>query len=1001
MTLRNSGGDRQQQKRIEEKFEIALKPGKSTDWYDDALFYYAERLENYGHVILQEDGHWQHEKDFVKALELYRRIINEYQKSETRFFDQAKDRIMNITAPVVGASVSNIFLPDSEIQFYLTWRNTGSIDFSIYNVDLCRDVNFSGKEFSSHQWLSAIDLGWREKTKSWTKQVKDIGDYKPGNETIRLDFKLSPGAYVLQAEAKGVTSREIILVTGSTLVVKTSPKQALVYFCNALDGSPIPNANVKLWERSYDGHKWVWRVVSQLTNKDGICVFGLNKSNNYSHRREFYAAASVDNMQAFSIANVYGSGSDENKWRVYAFCDRPAYRPEEEVQWKFIVRRYNESVYTTPADQVIEFRINGPRGNKVYEEKARLNTFGSAWGSLGLNKSMPLGEYRVTFWDEGRRNYIGEATLFRLEEYKLPEFKVNIEIPQENGKKKSFAMGDTVEANIQANYYFGGPVANANVEVLVYQNPFYHIWRSPHDYPWLYEDMYPQRHSYYGNGQIIKREDLKTDADGKATVSFETPRNVGGDFEYRIEARVTNASRREIVSINTVKVTRQDYYVYLTNKHNIYRPQDKVQIDIIAMDANNQPVLTEGTISVMREYWFETWISSDGKEISGDELRRIREECNTFPPPPTIPNGKPWQLKFRGYEHDEILTSTIKTNAEGKAEFTFTPEREGYYRITWNSRDRRDTPIKTDTTVWIATNSTSDLGYRHGNMEIIIDKDTFKSGQKAPVMLSVPTNDRYILFSVEGEDIYYYSLVHLTGTVKLIELQIEDKHVPNIFLNAVMVSDQQIFMDTRQVVIPPVEHFLEVEVTPDSEQYEPQEEGKLSVSVRNHEGRPVSAEVALGLVDESVYYIQDDYAIDPRQYYYGTKRRSTIRIRSTLNQKSYIKLIEGDDKRLIDEKLYQKRDYVYKESVKKVKSGERRADLQSISKTAGQLIAGGGAFADEEMMEMDSVALNEASVPMEALASSEKEEGGLRQAKDRQSGYVVISDLPSSGNRIL
>jgi len=786
------------------------------------------------------------------------------------------------------------------------------------------------------------------------------------------------GAYVLQAETKGITSREIILVTDSTLIVKTSQKQALVYFCNALDGSPIQNAPVKLWERSYDGRKWVWQEMMKDTNRDGICLFDLNENKKYSsgYNREFYVAASVDDRQAFSIADIYNYSGDRNKWRIYAFCDRPAYRPEEEVQWKFIARQYNESVYTTPANQVIEFQINDPRGTKVYEDKVKLNSFGSAWGLLELNKSMPLGEYKVTFRDERHKNYIGEATLFRLEEYKLPEFKVGIETPQEDGKERSFILGDEIEVNIQANYYFGGPVANANVEVLVYQDPFYHVWRSPHDYPWFYEDMYPPRRSYYGGGQIIKREMLKTDATGKATVVFETPRNAGGDFEYRIEARVTDASRREIIASNTVRVTRQSYYVYLTNKHNLYRPQDKVEIDIKALDANNKPVSKEGTIKVARDYWFEIWIDSDGKEISGDELKRIREECTIFPPPPTIPNGKPWKLKFRGYEHDDILTHTIKTDAKGEAEFSFTPEREGYYRIAWNSRDRRNTPIRTDTTVWVATNSTTDLGYRHGSMEIIIDKDTFKSGQNAPVMLSVPASDRYVLFSVEGDDLYSYRLVHLTGNVKLIELQIEEKHVPNIFLSAVMINDRQLFMDTKQVVVPPVKQFLEVEVNSNQEQYQPRENGTLAVSILDHKGRPVSAEVALGLVDESVYYIQKDYAIDPRQFYYGTKRRQLIRTQSTLNQKSYTKLIEGDDKLLVDERVFQKKDAYrsYTESAARELRGNKNG-IWNNHKGVGRSIEG-GSFAEEEKMEMNSVARNEkhwkAKTPVSSLKKKEK-----------------------------
>ena len=63
-----------------------------------------------------------------------------------------------------------------------------------------------------------------------------------------------------------------------------------------------------------------------------------------------------------------------------------------------------------------------------------------------------------------------------------------------------------------------------------------------------------------------------------------------------------------------------------------------------------------------------------------------------------------------------------------------------------------------------------------------------------------------------------------------------------------------------------------VAVNADREQYQPREEGTHSISAKDAYGRPVSAEIALGLVDESVKYIQQDYAGDPRQFYYGTKR---------------------------------------------------------------------------------------------------------------------------------
>ncbi|MGH9970973.1 MAG: alpha-2-macroglobulin family protein [Pyrinomonadaceae bacterium] len=913
MSMRISGGDWEARQRISDEFEAALAQGKRTEWYDDALFHYAEWVNNNGTVRQTDEGQWQQEPDYRKALQLYRRLTSEFAKGETRYWDQARDQIRNITQPTLSVGVSNIFLPDSELQFVLNARNLERIGFALYRVDLTRDVRFTRNpeedegegEDGNANWIKTFSVAGREPVKSWSQNLNNKGDHQPITKELRIDSKLPPGAYLLEARSGASSARDLVLVSDASLVLKTSARQALVYFCNALTGAPIPNASVALWQSYYIQDKWHWRKLKLTTNRDGLAVFNLKSSSGYHN---LFAAASINERQAFSGGYSYANNPDTQPWRIYAFTDRPAYRPKETVRWKFIARRFAGGVYSTPANQVVEYQITDPRGTRINEGKATLNSFGSAWGSLELTEQLPLGEYNIQFWDQGRNTGIGSAKLFRLEEYKLPEFKVSVKTPEENGKKRSFRLGEKVSVDVQADYYFGGAVTNASVEVVVYQNPFFHYWYPHRDYPWYYEDIERQRGYYYGQGPVIKRETLKTDETGKATLTFDTPReNYNQDFEYRIEARVTDSSRREIVSSDNVRVTRQRYYVYARPKQNIYRPQDKVTVEVKALDANEQPVTTEGSVKITRDHWYEIWLDPTGREVKGEELRLLREK-GTFPPLVKRPvaGQRPWRLKFRGYQHDEISTTTLKTDADGTAELTFTPEREGYYRLEWQSsqkstkRDRFLPNIKAEAYVFVATNTTTDLGYRHDGVEIIVDKDTFRAGQMAPIMLSVPTNDRYVLFSVEGEDLYSYQLVHVTGTAKLIEMPIEEKHVPNIFLNAAMVSDTQIFVDAKQVVVPPTEQFLSVDVKADREQYQPREEGTLSIKTRDAHGKPVSTEVALGLIDESVNYIQQDYAGDPRQFYYGTKRGQLVQTQSTFQQKSYARLVQGGKGQLID-----------------------------------------------------------------------------------------------------
>jgi hypothetical protein len=967
MSWRQNNGDWNQRMRVPEEFEAALTPGKNTGWYDDSLFYYAEWLCNY-RFVQNKDNQWVQKPDYVKALEIYRRLITEYAKGETRYYDQAKEQIKNITAPVLSIGVSNVFLPDSEIQYQLNWRNLKHIDIALYPVDLTKDVSLSTSS-SSGDWLKSLSTQGKEPVKTMSKDTGDTGDYMPGYDTMKVG-SLPTGAYLMQARSGDTSARDLILVTRASLVVKTSGKQALVYFANAQSGAPIANGAVSLWQHYYDGSSYQWSKLAGKTNTDGIAIFDLSRPDMQSaYNSDLFVAASSEPGQAFMPGyNSHHSGR-EAEWKIYAFTDRPAYRPDEEVKWKLIARQYNGSVYTTPANQSIEYEIDDPRGSKVKDGKAALNSFGSFWDSLPLTANMPLGEYRVTFYDAGRLNGLGGAVLFRLEEYKLPEFKVMVQTPEKDGKKKTFRLGETVQVNVQADYYFGGPVNNADVELLVYQNPYYHWWTPYRQYAWYYDDFNPYSRYYYGQGSVIKREMLKTDATGKAVLTFDTPRDSQQDFEYRIEARVTDASRREITGAQTVRVTRQRYYVYANPKNYLYRPQDSVSIDIKSLDANEQALVMEGTVKVTRDSWYQIWITPDGKEIDTRTSQK------------TIPAPEGWKQKFQGYEHEEILTRPVKTDANGEAEFKFTPVKDGYYRMAWSSPDPGGAPVQTETTVWVCTNATTDLGYRTGGLEIIADKDTFQVGETAPVMLAVPTNDRYVLFSVEGDDLYSYQLVHVTGTVKLIQLPIEEKHVPNIFLNAAMISDLQLFSNQKQIIVPPAKNFLDVKVKSDRKDYQPREDGTLTITTRDTFGKPVSAEVALGLVDESVYYIQQDYAGDPRQFYFGEKRSQHVQTQSSLQQKAFARRYEENE-----------RDRSAK--------GGRKNDYDAEGGVVGGLA--GGAMADglakDEKDQLRSYVSAEAPAPVAQTASSKMaaKETQAPGAKPGEPAVVVRSDFRST-----
>ena len=113
----------------------------------------------------------------MKALELFRRLVTEYGKGGTRYYDQAQSQIENITKPSIGVGVTNIFLPDSEIQFQLNWRNVKQVALALYPVNLPRDLQLDGKKADTGYWIQQIALSGSKALQALVKETDDKGDY--------------------------------------------------------------------------------------------------------------------------------------------------------------------------------------------------------------------------------------------------------------------------------------------------------------------------------------------------------------------------------------------------------------------------------------------------------------------------------------------------------------------------------------------------------------------------------------------------------------------------------------------------------------------------------------------------------------------------------------------------------------------------------------------------------------------------------------------------------
>lgn len=931
--LQQQGHDPNFAVRITEEYESAIQFSANEPWLDQTLFHAALWFQQSGKWVFDDSGNILFTPDFPRAVATYRRILELFPEGKSPFRTRAEQLIREATELSVSVRVDSHFSPDSSIPYHLTWRNTPVVKLSLYPVVLTEVAGLRSNE-AQMGWMNRAlaGLGGKPLLRSWSYETKDSGEHLPGAAREFLEEKLARGAYLLVVEAGGKKAVDLVLVTDAALVLNSDGATLLAFFCDATTGSPISGAGVTAWvaPNRQNGADVECLKLAATTGADGLAKFDLPKIAREGWS-DYVVFAGKDGRQAFARQSgprsaVLAGDSDHQepgRWRFHVFTDRPAYRPGEVVKWKLTARREEAAGdWRVPVRRDLVLAIKDAEGTTLDQRGVLLNEFGSAWGEFEVKPEHKLGMFLIAFGkarqpvpatelsQEQVRGMVelGSAPLFRLEEYKLPEFQVAVKTPEENGKPKRFILGDLIEVEISADYYFGGAVAGADVEVVVRQNPHYPIWREQSEFDWFF----PADPEFSGRGgrggQEVDRRQLRTDNAGKAKLTIQSPAFGSGDIEYSIEARVTDASRREIIASGSARVTRAPYSVHASMDHRVVRPGTKATATFRSMDANENPLAVEGAVTVVRQHWWEIWIDPDGKEVKGPELVAARARHPIFPPPNPGP-GKGWRLKFRGYEREEVSKHTVATGESGEGKLVFTPQRPGYYSFEWLSGtnllaqgSRPIPPIQASAALLVADDLSGVVGYNSGGLEILLDQDMVRPGGKLPVLVTTPQTGAHVLLLVMGASIDRAEVLRMDGTTRLVEIEVAERLAPNFLLRAVMVHDNQQFQAEAAVKVPPVKNFLDVTLTASQGQYEPREKGEFEITVRDSRGNPRSAEVGFSLADESVFYIQSELAQDIRKAFLPGSRGIELATGGSLLERA-LQRFDHEEEKLKEELL--------------------------------------------------------------------------------------------------
>ena len=610
------------------------------------------------------------------------------------------------------------------------------------------------------------------------------------------------GLYAVEATDGQLQAYTIVSITDLAVVTKGAPGRLLAWVLDRRTGAPVEGCEVTI----RTGQPQPLRLRS---GAGGLVETRFGANPNPPDDTVVMARRGAD-FAAVSVGRWNLGASSQHDYTGYVYTDRPVYRPGHTVHFRGILRAQEESGYRLPAERQVEVRVNDPENRPVFRRTLPLSATGTVHGDLTLAEAAPLGYYQV----ELRAGEHASSWGFQVEEYRKPEYEVKV-VPQ----RRRVLQGEPVQAAVEARYYYGEPVAHAKIAYVVHRSRYWLPYYAEEEEEPGFEDEYGDR-----SGEQILEASGQLDAEGKLTIQIPTE-HAAHDQRYRIEARVTDASNREISGSGAALATVGSYLVHVAPAQYVYSPQDKIRLNIETRDYDGKPV-PQAPFRVELAEW--RWQQPQGQVVA---------------------------------------TAEGQTDAAGTAQVEL-PGASGSLIARVRSRTPEGREVEDAAWVWV-TGGQSWYGPRAERLQIVPDKKSYRPGEVARVLIVTGVPEAHLWVTTEGRGLYTSELVTASGPTVTVEVPIRPEYVPNFFLNAVFLRDHQLHQGSKSIKAPALEQQLAVEVRSSKSEYKPGESGTFAIEAKDHAGRPVSAEFSLGVVDEAIYAVRPETVPSLTSFFYG------------------------------------------------------------------------------------------------------------------------------------
>jgi alpha-2-macroglobulin len=719
----------------------------------------------------------------------------------------------------------------------------------------------------------------------------------PADSLSQVDIDLSPyldgdfGHFIVIVQPPGSlfsdnqsrywqTVQAWVQVTHIGLDAFNDYSQMVAWTSDLKDGAPLAGTTLTAWPSGW----------GTTTGEDGIARFPIPDGTAYLVATRRADQALLPRSTYFWGQDTWSQVPANDSLRWYVFDDRQMYRPAEEVHIKGWLRRVGgkqdgDVGLAGSAVSAVRYQLFDPQGNDLGGGRVQANLLGGFDFVISLPQQVNLGYANLQLSAEGELSGLDGTQFthsFQIQEFRRPEFEVKA---RNDTSGPYFAGGNAVVA-VNASYYAGGPLPNADVTWQVTSAPGYYnppnwpdftfgIWT-----PWWMRGDYRTGGPLYdagpygpGDGQTqIETFSGKTDASGTHYLRLDfdqgsqpQPAATNQPVSLVAQASVMDVNRQAWTGSTTLLVHPASLYVGLRSTHIFVERGAPIQVDFIVTDLDGNPVAGQPVeVRLARLDW--KYQDNNWREVETDP-----QTCNLT-------------------SALEPLTCSFETSLGGS------------YRITAEVRDDQGRRNQSRLTRWVSGGKLPPARrLQQESLTLIPDKESYQPGDVAQILVQSPgwlvsaVNPAEGLLTVSRSGILYTRRFRLEQDSITLQVPIEEKDIPNLSIQvdlngaaprtnaggygtpegeALTDAPQRPAFATGQLnlSIPPLQRQLTLQVTPEQAELEPGGETALNLVVKDARGVPVpDAELSVVVVDEAILALSNYQLADPLQAFYTNR----------------------------------------------------------------------------------------------------------------------------------